>query len=282
MSKAGRILGVLATVSLLGYAAVVGYFWGEQRHLVFEPSPIILTTPARSGLNYEDVRIPSGSGAEQGQLAGWWIPANDLNAPTILYFHGNLRNVSLRPDVMLRLHELGYNQLLVDYRGYGLSTGGQPSEAKVYEDAESAWNWLTKQRNLPPSRTFIYGHSLGGAIATDLAVHHPEAAGLIIESSFSSMAAMGEKDYGFLPISLVLNQRFDTVSKIGQLKIPLLIIHGTNDQKIPWQMGRELYDRAPTPKNITLIEGADHNNVASFAWLEYRAALSEFVQHNAH
>jgi len=261
---------------------VVGYFWGEQRHLVFEPSPIILTTPARSGLNYEDVRIPSGSGADQGQLAGWWVPANGLNAPTILYFHGNLRNVSLRPDVMLRLHELGYNQLLVDYRGYGLSTGGQPSEAKVYEDAESAWNWLTKQRNLPPSRTFIYGHSLGGAIATDLAVHHPEAAGLIIESSFSSMAAMGEKDYGFLPISLVLNQRFDTVSKIGQLKIPLLIIHGTNDQKIPWQMGRELYDRAPTPKKVTLIEGADHNNVASFAWLEYRAALSEFVQHNAH
>lgn len=277
LRKLSSIIGVM----LLAYSAVVGYFWLQQRQLVFNPDAILLTTPARNGLKYEEVRIISGKEMEQGELVSWWIPAAAPNAPTILYFHGNSRNISLRPEVMRGMHELGYNQLLVDYRGYGHSTGGPPSEAKVYEDAEAAWNWLIKQRHAKPAHTFIYGHSLGGAIAADLAVRHPDAAGLVIESSFSSMAAMGEKDYGFLPIKAVLNQKFDTVSKISQLKMPLLILHGTNDQKIPWQMGRELYEHAPQPKKLIFITGAEHSNIPSFAWLEYRAALSQFVQHSA-
>lgn len=275
--------GIASTAVLfaIGYVGVVGYFWSEQRQFVFEPEPTWLTTPARNGLKYEEVRIPSGGVGEQGELVSWWVPAATPNAPTILYLHGNFRNISLRPEVMRGLHEMGYNQLLVDYRGYGHSTGGWPSEAKVYEDAEAAWVWLMKQRRATPARTFIYGHSLGGAIATDLAVHHPGAAGLVIESSFSSMAAMGKKDYGFLPIKTVLNQKFDTLSKIDQLKMPLLILHGTNDKKIPWQMGQELFAKAPQPKKIVFITGAEHSNIPSFAWLEYRAALSEFVRHNA-
>lgn len=268
---------------LLGYGGAVAYFWTQQRSLVFEPEPVLLTTPARNGLAYDEVRIPSGSGAEQGELVSWWIPATKTaGAPTILYLHGNFRNISLRPEVMRGLHELGYNQLLVDYRGYGQSSGGWPSEAKVYEDAEAAWGWLLKQRGVNSDRTFIYGHSLGGAIAADLAVKHPEAAGLVIESSFTSMAAMGALNYGFLPIDQVLNQRFDTVGKIGQLQMPLLILHGTHDKKIPWQMGRELYERAPQPKSIAYIEGAEHSNIPGFAWPEYRAALAGFVQRNMH
>lgn len=277
-----RWLASTGLLLLLGYSAVVGYFWLEQRHLIFEPEHTLLTTPARNGLRYEEVRIPSGEGAEQGVLVNWWVPADKPHAPTILYLHGTLRNISLRPDVILRLHELGYNQLLVDYRGYGHSTGGWPSESKVYEDAESAWNWLIRQRHIAPGGTFIYGHSLGGAIATELAVHHPEAAGLVIESSFTSMADMGEKEYGYLPVRRVLNQKFDTVGKIGSLKIPLLIIHGSNDTKVPAAMGQTLYDRAPKPKSIAFIVGAEHSNIPNFAWLEYRTALDGFVRRNAH
>jgi hypothetical protein len=282
MKRWQRGLMWVSALVLLGYGGAVAYFWSQQRHLVFEPEAVLLTTPARNGLNYDEVRIPSGQGAEQGELVSWWVPAGKPGAPTILYLHGNFRNISLRPEVMRGLHELGYNQLLVDYRGYGQSRGGWPSEAKVYEDAEAAWNWLRAQRGVPPGRTFIYGHSLGGAIAADLAVKHPEAAGLVIESSFTSMAAMGELNYGFLPIGTVLDQRFDTVGKIAGLKIPLLILHGTQDRKIPWQMGRELYERAPQPKSVVYIDGAEHSNIPGFAWIEYRAALSDFVRRYAH
>jgi len=271
----------LPLLAVLVYGGIVGYFWGWQRHLVFEPDAEVLTTPAGNGLAYEDVRIPSGVGEEAGLLAAWWVPADKANAPTILYLHGNYRNIGLRPDYILRLHELGYNQLLVDYRGYGKSTGGWPSEAKVYEDAEAGWKYLLEKRGAKPGRTFIYGHSLGGAIAIDLAVRHPEAAGLIVESSFTSMSAMGELNYGFLPIAKLLDQRFDSIAKISQLKIPLLVMHGTADRKIPWQMGRELFEKAPEPKRVSYIEGGEHSNIAAVNWPEYRKAVSSFVSDNA-
>ncbi|MBI5919757.1 MAG: alpha/beta fold hydrolase [Nitrosomonadales bacterium] len=248
--------------------------------LMFEPEAELLTTPARNGMRYEDVRIPSGSGAERGELAGWLIPAQAADAPTLLYLHGNFRNISVRPEIALRLHELGYNLLMVDYRGYGKSSGGYPSEAKIYEDAEAAWRYLVSQRGVQPRRAIIYGHSLGGAIAIDLAVRHPEAAGLIVESSFTSMQAMGERDYGFLPIASLLNQRFDSIVKISQVKTPLLILHGTADQKIAWQMGQQLYDQAAEPKTLKLINGGEHSNLLDVSWPEYREAVDGFIRSN--
>ena len=269
-----QLVGLLA----IFYVLVCIYMWATQKQKIFLPEPQLQTTPDRNGMRYEEVRIPSGSGAERGELNGWWIPAEQANAVTLLYLHGNFRNIGHNVEHALRLHNLGYNLLLVDYRGYGLSTGGEPSEAKVYEDAEAAWNYLLKQRGVLAQRTFIYGHSLGGAVAIDLAIHHPEAAGLIAESAFSSMAAMGNQDYPYLPISLLLNQRFDNLDKIGRLKIPVLFIHGTWDTKVPYQMSQQLFDQASQPKYLKLIEGGEHGNSGGIAWLEYRAAVSEFVQ----
>ena len=271
---------VIQLVSLLAifYMLVCIYMWATQRHKIFLPEPQLQTTPDRNGMRYEEVRIPSGNGMERGELHGWWIPAEQTNAATLLYLHGNFRNIGHNVEHALRLHNLGYNLLLVDYRGYGLSTGGKPSEAKVYEDAEAIWNYLLKVRGALPQRTFIYGHSLGGAVAIDLAVHHPEAAGLIVESTFTSMTAMGKRDYPYLPISLLLNQRFDGLDKISRLKIPVLFIHGTWDEKIPYQMSEQLFDKSPQPKYLKLIEGGEHGNSGGIAWLEYRAAVSEFVQ----
>ena len=276
-----RLATGLGIVALL-YASACAYMWATQMEQVFEPTSELQTTPARMDMSYEPLRIPVGSGKDQGELDGWWVPADKKGAPTVLYFHGNYRNIGNNLEHTLRLHNLGYNVLLADYRGYGKSSGGKPSEAKVYEDAEAVWQYLLKVRGVNPRHAFIYGHSLGGAIAINLAVHHPEAAGLITESTFTSMQAMGEKDYGFLPIGLLLTQRFESLNKVPELKLPVLFIHGTWDQKIPDAMAKQLYAAAPQPKTLLLIAGGEHNNSAAIGWIEYREALTDFVSKNLH
>lgn len=266
------------------YAVTCTYMWSTQREHIFKPTTELQTTPDRNGMRYEEVRIPSGSGTERGELDGWWIPSEQANAPVLLYFHGNSHNISHSHDVenVTRIHSLGYNLLMVDYRGYGKSTGGAPSEAKMYEDAEAAWNYLIKQRACLPGRTFIYGHSLGGAVAIDLAVRHPEAAGVIEEASFTNMQAMGEIEYGYLPVGLLLGERFDTLQKIPRLKIPLLVIHGTWDKIVPYQMAQQLFDAAQSPKILKIIEGGEHGNNSGVAWAEYRDAMNGFVRKHVH
>lgn len=273
-----RALGVL----VLLYAAACAYMWATQAEHVFEPTPVFQTTPDRMGMKFEELRIPVGSGADKGELHGWWVPAGKANAPSFLYLHGNFRNIGNNLEHTQRLHNLGYNVLLVDYRGYGQSTGGKPSEAKAYEDAEAAWQYLLRQRGVKPQQAFIYGHSLGGAIAIDLAVHHPEAAGLITESTFTSMTDMGKLEYGYLPIDWLINQRFEALEKVSLLKIPVLFIHGTWDKKIPFRMAQQLHAAAPQPKTLMLIEGGEHNNTATIGWVEYRDAVAAFVNQYTH
>lgn len=276
-------IGALIALVLVSCAAVrVHTIWDTQRDSIFEPDAVLQTTPARLGVTFEELRIPSGSGAEHGELHAWWIPAEHSDAPTVLYLHGNSHNISYHLGNALRYRELGCNLLLVDYRGYGKSTGGKPSEDTVYEDAEAAWQYLLKQRGVKPQQAFIYGLSLGGAIAVDLAVRHPEAAGLIMEGSFTSMQAMGELKYEYLPVGLLLNQRFESLQKIRNLKIPLLLIHGTWDEKVPYKMSQQLYAAAPQPKTLLLIEGGEHSNSREIGWVEYRDAVSAFVRQYAH
>lgn len=281
--KSLRRIGALAVLLLVVYASARVYgIWSNQRESIFEPAAALQTSPARLGAPFEELRIPSGSGAERGDLHAWWIPAEKPDAPTVLYLHGNFRNISYNLENALRYRALGSNLLLVDYRGYGKSTGGKPSEAKVYEDAEAAWQYLVKQRGVKPQQLFIYGHSLGGAVAIDLALRHPEAAGLIAESTFTSMQAMGELKYDFLPAGLLLNQRFESLQKIPQLKIPLLLVHGTWDQKVPVGMAQQLFEAAPQPKTLVMIEGGEHSNNAAVGWVEYRDAVSAFIGQYAH
>jgi len=261
---------------VLVYLVACVYMWKMQRYHIFEPKPQFQTTPNRMGIRFEEVHIASGS----GELYAWWLPAERADAPTVLYLHGNDKNIGADDDMdrAMRLQGMGYNLLTVDYRGYGKSTGGEPSESKVYEDAEAAWNYLIKQRGNDPKRTFIFGHSLGGAIAIDLASHHPEAAGIIAESTFTSMVDMGYRESAFImPIDILVNQRFDSLGKISSLHIPLLLIHGTWDTLVPYQMSQQLYDRAPQPKFLKLIEGGEHENNGIIAPLEYRAVVSEFI-----
>lgn len=273
-----RLAAGLAAAIAVSYLGACGYMQSTQLEKVFEPSPVLQTMPDRLGMPFEELRIPVESG---GELYAWWMPAGKADAPTVMYLHGNYGNIGHNLDHSKRLHDMGYNVLLPDYRGYGRSSNGQPTETRVYEDAEAAWQYLLKARGVPPQRAFIYGHSLGGAIAIDLAVRHPEAAGLIAESTFTSMQAMGELKYDYLPVGLLLNQRFESLQKIPGLKIPVLLIHGTWDEKVPVAMARQLYDAAPQPKRLLLIEGGEHSNSGTIGWVEYRDAVAAFVKQYA-
>ncbi len=274
-------------MAILGVAFIGAslLFWSNQNDYIYEPMTAMQTTPERVGLQAEEIHIPSGTGAERGELFSWWLPSSRSDAPTLLYLHGNDKNIGQARDLeyVRSMHGMGYNVLMIDYRGYGNSTGGAPNENKVYEDAESAWNYLVRERGILPSRLFIYGHSLGGAIAIDLALHHPEAAGVIEESSFTSMpAVVNTTEFGFMPTDILVHQRFDSLSKVAKLKIPLLIIHGTWDKTVPYQMGQQLYEAAHEPKTIVLIKGGAHENSCIAGRVECERAFTTFVSGNLH
>ncbi len=199
----------------------------------------------------------------------------------VLYLHGNGLNVGANVEHANRFHRLGLSVFLIDYRGYGKSQGEFPTESQVYEDAQLAWGYLVKQRGLNPKQIYIYGHSLGGAIAIDLAVRHPEAAGLIVEGSFTSARAMVDFQsgvYRMFPIDLLLTQKFDSLAKVDRLQMPLLFIHGTADTVVPVEMSKKLFDAAPEPKELYIVPNAGHNNLAELAGAEYLQRISQFVQ----
>jgi pimeloyl-ACP methyl ester carboxylesterase len=242
------------------------------------PSPPLLRGGAR-----EAVPVPP---LNKGGLGG--VPVPPLNkgklGRVVLYLHGNGSNVGSNVEHANRFHRLGFSAFPIDYRGYGKSQGDFPSESRVYEDAELAWDYLVKQRGIHPNQIYIYGQSLGGAIAIDLAVRHPEAAGLIVEGSFTSVQAMVDFQkplFRVFPINFLLRQRFDSLSKVDRLQMPVLFIHGTADSVVPAQMSQKLFDAAPEPKQLYMVPDGGHNNVAQIGGAEYLQRLKQFLDKTA-
>jgi alpha-beta hydrolase superfamily lysophospholipase len=264
---------------LLGFVAACFGVWAWQAHLVFYPRAEVETTPGAFGAKFEEVSIPviTPSGTPES-LDGWWIPA-EPDAKALIYLHGNGDNIGANAAHAVRLHSLGLAVLIFDYRGYGRSTGGFPSETKVYADAETAWKYLVEKRGFRPEHIFIYGHSLGGAVAIELAMHHPGAAGLIVESSLTSIADMGRRlpMFRWLPVDLLVRERFRSISKVGSLKIPVLFLHGTSDRTVPSQMSQQLYAAAPEPKQLVLVPGGHHADCATVGGSLYMDAVRGFV-----
>jgi len=162
--------------------------------------------------------------------------------------------------------------LAVDYRGFGQSSDLSPSEDTAYEDAEAAWAYLA--RIAPKSPHYIVGHSLGGAIAVELARRRPDASGLVLEATFTSVKDMvAHSSWSFLPVDLILTQEFDALKKIPELKVPLLVVHGTRDAIVPFEMGEKLYAAARAPKRFIKVEGGSHHNLSYVGFDEYRDAL---------
>lgn len=273
-----KILGILLTLLLTLYAGACIFLYVRQAHFIFVPERAIKTTPADFQLKYQDVHIPvTNERGETEKIHGWWIPNLNKEAKPLLYLHGNGITVGENAEHANRLHKLGFSVLLIDYRGFGRSEGAFPSESQVYEDAQAAWSYLAKRQT---QKIFIYGHSLGGAVAVDLAIRHPEAAGLIVESSFTSILELTDR-YSwtkFFPMPLILTQRFDSLAKVKNLKVPVLFIHGTADQTIPFQMSQRLFAAAAQPKQLELVPKADHGNDAIVAGPRYLEVVRNFVK----
>jgi pimeloyl-ACP methyl ester carboxylesterase len=262
------------------YALACTFLWARQGRFIYMPQREIKKTPATVQLPYKDVYIAvNNTNGRTERIHAWWVPSRNNNGDVLLYLHGSALNMGANVNALRRLHNLGFAVLIVSYRGYGLSDGEFPSETLLYADAEASWNYLVAQKQIEPSKIYIYGHSIGGAVAIDLAVRHPDAAGLIVESTFTSIidVARLKVKYRLFPLDLIVHQRFDSLGKVPQLRIPALFIHGTNDHLIPFEMSRLLYARTPQPKSLKLIPGGGHNDSATVGGDAYLAAVLDFV-----
>jgi alpha-beta hydrolase superfamily lysophospholipase len=248
------------------------YLSEKQGELIFRPVKGVWRGYDAERYKFEEHWVQINGGDHK--VHGWWLPAADPNAPTVLYLHGARWNLTGSVTRIERWKQLGFSVFAVDYRGFGKSSEIAPTEAFAYEDAEAAFDYLSKIA--PGRKRYIVGHSLGGAIAAELARRRPDADGLVLEATFTSVQAMVEESaWGFLPVSLILTQRFDTLSKIGEIRMPMLIAHGTRDSIVPFHMGERLFEAAKAPKRFIKVEGGSHHNLSGAAFDEYRAALRE-------
>lgn len=270
----------------------------KERQLVFriEPGTASWYGGMPDGVQEMDLMVPrailqpdSASAAAGPMVHAWWWPAAKKDAPAVLYLHGSRWNLTGQLFRIKQLHELGFSVFAIDYRGFGKSRLDAkeelPSETTVYEDARIGWDAMA--RLVPDgSKRYIYGHSLGGTIAVDLAAslseaHKkdaavPTASGLVVESSFTNLADIARAlSYSWLPVQLLLSQKFDAVDKIADVAMPIVILHGDQDRFVPMALGRKLYDAAPQPKRMVVAEGGTHNNSLRIGNADMRRAFSD-------
>lgn len=293
--KKTRIKVVVSSL-MLGYLLLCFGLFIWQRQVIYVPEPELTSSPSATefGLSYRDVQIPIESSSEQ--LHGWWLPAlpdekvsvfsNEpqqvLKQPkTMLYFCGVGPNMGDHHNLsrVAAFRQLGFSVLVFDYRGYGKSRGDFPSEAQLYEDSYAAWSYLRDELSVAAEDIVIYGESLGGAIALNLAIQKPDAAGLIMQSSFTTMAdAVKHKAIGkVLPVRLLLTEEFNSLERIRNLQMPVLLLYGANDKSVPVRMSHKLYEAAPEPKQQLIIKGANHNSIYQPGADSYLKAIESFI-----
>lgn len=249
----------------------------RQRAWIFQPSDRSWGGSASEAVGMQDVWIDFDSEVTNApaRLHGLWLPADHAAAsPVLLYLHGARWNVEGSAPRIRRMQELGFSVLAIDYRGFGKSTAGLPSEDMAYEDARKAWDWLAAR--YPQRPRYIFGHSLGGAIAIDLAAKVPDERGTIVEGAFTSIPDVASSmKWGWLPIGALITQRFDSVHKVGKLGSPLLVVHGDSDNLINVELGRKLYEAAQGKKRFVLVEGGSHFSTMAVGLPQYRQALAD-------
>ena len=252
----------------------------QQRRWIFQPAAVTPWADARAaeGMQEAWIDFDSPTTGRPARLHGLWLPqpedAAGAPAPLLLYLHGARWDVMGSLGRVRRMHELGFSVLAIDYRGFGKSGAELPSERTAYEDAQAAWRWLAAQR--PGAQRYVFGHSLGSAIAVDLAAKVDDEAGLIVESAFTSIpAVVARMRWGWLPLGPLIWQRFDSLSKIARVGAPTLVVHGSEDTLVPPALGRALYDGAHGPKRWLLVEGGTHHSTNLLGEAGYRGALGE-------
>lgn len=265
----------LATVlALLGCATLDE----KQRAWIFQPSDRSWGGSAGLAEGMQDVWLPFESKvtAQPAKLHGLWLAADKPapQGPVLLYLHGARWNVEGSSPRIRRMQELGFSVLAIDYRGFGKSTAGLPSEETAYEDARAAWDWLAAK--YPDRPRYVFGHSLGGAIAIDLASKVSDEEGTIVEGTFTSIPDVASTfKWGWLPVGPLITQRFESIKKVGKIGSPLLVVHGDSDSLISKDLGRRLFDAATGRKHFLLVEGGSHHSTMVVGHAKYREALAQ-------
>lgn len=245
----------------------------ENRFIFFPPRyPEGFVPPENYGLHVEEVWITT----EDAVRLNAWFHSNPSSPKVLLVFHGNAENIGYGLPRLKAFSRLGVSVLAVDYRGYGKSEGS-PDEQGVYTDADAAYRYLIEARRFEPKNIFIYGQSLGSAVATDLASRR-ESGGLIIESSFTSGREVARGSFRIPFLEYVPSSRFDSLAKIARVRAPVLVIHGKLDPLFPFTMGQRLYEAAPGPKSLWIVEGAGHDDVFQTAGERYIERLKKFLE----
>ncbi len=246
-------------ILLVIYAGLCTLMFSLQDKLIYFPGSAgdVVITPGDMGLDFEDLRLASTNGAT---IHAWYTPCKEARG-TVIFSHGNAGTISGRVDLVRDFHHLRLNSLFYDYQGFGKSEGS-PSEARPYDDAAAAWQFVVDTKKETPARILIWGRSLGGGVAVELATRHCAAgqrvAGLIAESTFASLADVAGRHYPFLPVRLLLRHRYDSLSKISAITCPKLFVHSPADRVVHYASGKKLYEAAPPPRTWLDLDG-DHN-----------------------
>lgn len=251
-------------------------FLGQSRY-VYYPGRTVDSTPGSAGLDFENVSVQTQDGET---IAGWFVlagkdAADKVNALSVLICHGNGGDIGDRVDQVRRFHDMGFNVLIFDYRGYGTSTG-KPTEKGTYYDAMAVWQYLTAEKKIEPRKIVIFGQSLGGGIASWLAEQvHPGA--LILESTLTSALDMGRRMFPYLPVRLFCTFKYDSLSRVGRIRCPMIVAHSIDDMTVPFEHGQRLFKAANEPKMFVEMRG-DHNSCGIEFDSSYRVLAVDFLK----
>ena len=262
---------IFFAVALFYVAAMIAIYFAQALFIYAPhmPSRDLVATPTDIGLKYENLTLNT---ADNERINAWYIPTDTSNTKTLVFFHGNAGNISHRLETIKIFNNLGLNILIVDYRGFGLSTG-KPTENGTYLDADATWHYLIEEKLLSPNEIIIMGRSLGGAVATELA-RKVNPAMLILESTFTSMTAVSAIHYPFMPTSLIVKHKYETNLKLKDINCPVVIAHSRKDEVIPFEHSQRNFSDANKPKIFIELLGG-HGNGFLISKSEYIKGLKK-------
>tara|TARA_A100001011_G_scaffold109724_1_gene116293 strand:- start:7357 stop:8178 length:822 start_codon:yes stop_codon:yes gene_type:complete len=268
LQKKIKYMFTSVTIIFLCYLLVLIFVFFYQRNLLYHPFENNYNTDT-ANFSYEEVFISTSDGKK---LKAWFHIKDLKQKKTLVFFHGNAGDLRNRIYKLNLIKNFDINFLIVAYRGFS-GNEGSPTEEGLYQDARDTLDWLNKQK-IEDRQIIIYGESLGTGVSTEIA-QNKKFAGIILESPFTSMVDAGKHYYFYLPVSLLLKDRYETIKKLKNIKIPILVMHGENDKIVPFHMGKKVFLEANEPKYSYFPKDDDHMMEYNENLLE---ALNKFLK----